>query len=351
MKRSALLVPAVFCTFAAVPAHAYFQAAPSKPAPTAPAATTPPPSLAPASSGASSLTPRGPEAVAAQDPSRVVATIGGKDVTAKQALEILQAVPPDERKRNESRLADVVRQVYMEDATAEEAARMKLDQQSPWKEQLRLTRDNILTQAYITRMASSGTAAPDPKAYYDAHPQEFDQIKLSGILVAFNPPGTPSNGSGIQRTDAAALEKANDLAKKIKAGGDFSALARTDSDNQQSSVRGGDLGSFTMDNPQIPQTIKDAVAKLQPQQVSEPVRIPGGYYLLRLDSRTHLTFEQARDGINQKQQQEKSQALLKQQLDKYNIQVKDAEFFAGSGPRIPSLQRPAGAPPAPAKPQ
>src|ERR1700728_3959132 len=85
------------------------------------------------SSAASGLKPRGPEAVAAQDPSRVVAVIDGKPLTAREALDLLKPLPPQERKRFEANLQGLVQQIYMEDQLADEAAKMSLDQQSPWK--------------------------------------------------------------------------------------------------------------------------------------------------------------------------------------------------------------------------
>jgi hypothetical protein len=289
---------------------------------------------------------RGPEAVAQQDPNRVVATVAGKPITAKQAAELLKPLRPEDRKRFESNLAGLLQQIYMENELAGEATKMNLDQQSPWKEQLQITRVNILTQAYIAKMSSNASGpADDPKKYYDDHAADFEQLKLSGILVAFNPPGTPaSSGTTIQRTEAQALEKANDLEKKIKAGGDFSALARTDSDNQQSATRGGDLGTIVLADQNLSPDLKNALSKLQEGQVSEPVRTPGGYYIFKLISRTKIPFEQARAGIAQKMQNEKSQSVIKQEMDKYKIQVQDPDFFSastapGTAP-IPSLQRP-----------
>jgi hypothetical protein len=284
---------------------------------------------------------RGPEAVTAQDPNRIVATIGGKQITAKEALELLKPLNAEDRKRFESNLSGVVQQLYMTEQLSEEASKLKLDQQSPWKEQLALARANILTQAYLAKQAST-TPVPgseDPKAYFDSHTADYEQIKLSGILVAFSPPGTPAGQGAVQRTEAQALEKANDLEKKIKAGGDFAALARSDSDQQQTSVRGGDMGTFTMGDPNVPAPIKTAVTKLQPGQVSEPVRVQGGFFIFKLDSRTSPTFEQARASIAQKMQTDKNQAALKQEMDKYKLDVKDPDFFNIT--KTPSLMSPA----------
>jgi hypothetical protein len=300
----------------------------------------PPASPAPTSSAStpSSLRLRGPEAVAAQDPNRIVATIAGKPLTAKEALDLLKPLTPEDRKRFESNLSGVVQQLYMTEQVSEEASKLKLDQQSPWKEQLALARANILTQAYLAKQAGGTSAPQDPKAYFDSHTADYEQIKLSGIVVAFSPPGTPAGGAGVQRTEAQAQEKANELYKKLKGGADFATLARSDSDQQQTAARGGDMGSFPMGDPNIPPMIKAAVAKLQPGQISEPVRAQGGFFIFKLDNRMTPTYEQARASITQKLQADKNQAALKQEMDKYKLDVRDPDFFNIT--KTPSLMSP-----------
>jgi peptidyl-prolyl cis-trans isomerase C len=295
------------------------------------------------------LKPRGPEAVAAQDPNRVVATVGGKPLTARQAWDLLKPIPLQQRARYQSNLDGLVQHIYMDDQLAGEATKMNLDKESPYKEQLQLTRDEILAQAYLSKVANSATGTPtqDPKAYYDAHPAEFDQVKLSGIFVSFSPPGTPaaSGNAATNKTEEQARQKAEDLEKKLKAGGDFGALARTDSDNPQLAAKGGDIGTFTLGDAGLPADIKTAITKLQTGQVSEPVRMPNGFFILKVDTRTKLTFEQSKAGITQRLQNDKNQAAMKQELDKYKIEVKDPDFFnASNNPArpTPSLQRPTG---------
>ena len=273
---------------------------------------------------------------------------------------MLKAIPPDQLRRYESNLPSVVQQIYMSKDLAEQAVKLGLDQQSPIKEQLQLTHDNILTQAYLTQVAKNSSATPpaDPQQYYNSHPQEFDKVKLSGIFISVNPPGTPASASSANRTEDQARDKATDIEKKLKAGGDFATLARTESDNQQAATRGGELGTYSLADSTLPADVKTAIEKLQPGQVSEPVRIPTGLLIVKLDSRNKLTFDQAKAEIMQKQQAERNQAAVKQEIDKYKIQVQDPDFFAASAapaPNIPSLQRsaPASATPgaAPVKPQ
>ena len=281
---------------------------------------------------------RGPEAVAQHDPNRIVATINGKQITAQQAVNMMKQIPEDQRRTVPS-LATLLERVYMIDQFADEAQKLKLDDQSPWKERLQLDRRQVLAQAYMTEMGkgSSNPSGTGAQQYYNTHPADLEQVKLSGIFIGFNAPGTPANGTKVTRTEAEAQQKANDLEKKIKDGGDFSALARTDSDQQQSSVRGGDLGTYTVGDTNLPPDIKSAVSKLQPGQVSDPIRLPAGYFILKLDSRTKVPFDQARAGIVQKME-----------VDKYKIQVQDPDFFASSAPSSPSLQAPSPAQPPPA---
>jgi parvulin-like peptidyl-prolyl isomerase len=339
MKCSLFLLAAASC---AIPAWSQ-TAAPAAQAPAAP-----------------SIKPRGPEAVAAQDPNRVVAVIDGKQITAKQALDMLKPFPPEQRKQYESNLSNLIQQIYMREQLADAAKKVNLDQQSPWKEQIELTRDNILAQAYLAQVSSNAgksATVEDPQKYYDSHPGDFDSVKLSGIFVTFSPPGTPANATGgATRTESEARDKADGVEKKLKAGGDFTALARTESDNQQSAAKGGDLGTYNTGDAAIPADIKTAIVKLQAGQYSEPIHIPSGFLIVKVESRTKLTFDQARPGIVQRLQTDKSKAVVQEQLDKYKIQVQDTDFFnASNAPasNIPSLQRPPSSPPpgTPAKPK
>ena len=280
----------------------------------------------------------------------MVATVGGKPLTAKQALDLIKPLPAQERKRFEANLQGLVQQIYMEDQLADEAAKMNLDQQSPWKEQLQMARANILTQAYLNKVASGSPGAPaeDAKQFYDTHPNDFDQFKLSGIFISFSAPGTPASANGgNNRTEEQARQKADDLEKKLKTGAEFSALARTESDNQQLAAKGGELGTFTSGDAGLPPAVKSAVVQLQTGGITEPVRLPNGFFILKVDSRNKQSYEEARAGITQRLQNEKNQAAVKQELDKYKIEVKDPDFFnasnaAGSGRSVPSLQRPGG---------
>jgi hypothetical protein len=303
------------------------------------------------------LTARGPNAVAEQDPARVIAVIGGTPITAAQALELMKPVRPEDKKKFAGRYDKLLQELYMQQQFAKLADEAHLDQQEPWKEQLKIARENILIQAYITMISNQPGSAPDAKTYYDSHPEEFQTTELSGILLRFTPAGAPapigSTDRSKVRTEQQAKTKAEELVAKLKHGADFAALAKSESDDQASAAKGGDLGSYSLANNALSPDIKAAIGGLKPGEVSEPIKQGSGFYILKVTGHTKTPFEEAQQNILRKFQTERSNDALKKEFEKYAITVKDPEFFDDGTPaphKIPSLANPTGpstqAPPA-----
>jgi peptidyl-prolyl cis-trans isomerase SurA len=77
-------------------------------------------------------------------------------------------------------------------------------------------------------------------------------------------------------------ERAQDVYKRAKGGEDFAQLAVSYS-NGQTALEGGALG--WRKGAQLPGFIADIVAKMQPGDVSEPVRTPSGFHIVRLNDK------------------------------------------------------------------
>lgn len=284
---------------------------------------------------------RGPEATAEQEPNKVVATIAGQPITARQAADMLKDVSAEQR-RSAPSLASLVQQVYMVQKFADKAAEMHLDQKQPWKQELEATRANILGNAYLNYLSStSSTPVETPQQYYDSHASEFEQIKLSGIFVAFAAPGANAP-AGITRTEDQARTKAADIQKKLKGGASFTSLASSESDNKPSAAKGGEIGTVNLAETNLPANIKAVIANLQPGQSSDPVKVSNGFYIFKVDSKSKLSFDQSKAAIAQKIQTDRNQAVLKEQFANYKIEVNDPDFFSNgsAAPKIPSLMRP-----------
>jgi peptidyl-prolyl cis-trans isomerase SurA len=76
-----------------------------------------------------------------------------------------------------------------------------------------------------------------------------------------------------------AQQKARDLVRQLRAGADFAALAARDSDGRQA-LEGGDLGWFSMG--EVPSLLQDLSRTMAKGEVSEPLRSPSGFHVVKL---------------------------------------------------------------------
>jgi len=81
--------------------------------------------------------------------------------------------------------------------------------------------------------------------------------------------------------EAAALARAQDVVRRLSEGEDFAAVAAAESDDIATSAEGGDLGWIDPDVFDDP--LKSAIFSLPAGQVSDPVRSPFGFHVIRVD--------------------------------------------------------------------
>ncbi|MHB8679311.1 MAG: SurA N-terminal domain-containing protein [Rudaea sp.] len=122
-------------------------------------------------------------------------------------------------------------------------------------------------------------AKPDAaalKQMYDEQKSKFvspEQREASHILIAVG-----------KNADAAAqkvaLAKAEAIEKELKAGKDFSALAKADSDDLGSKAQGGDLG--WLEKGVTDPAFEAALFALKKGEVSDPVKSEDGYHIIWL---------------------------------------------------------------------
>jgi peptidyl-prolyl cis-trans isomerase D len=118
---------------------------------------------------------------------------------------------------------------------------------------------------------------------------------------------------------AAAKTKAEGLHKQLVDGGDFSALAKANSDDSASGAKGGDLGFFA--KGWMAPEFEAAAFALSLGELSEPVRTSFGFHIIRLEETRGAdvpTFAAVRD----------------QMLADYQADKSEGEFYA----RVERLQ-------------
>jgi len=98
------------------------------------------------------------------------------------------------------------------------------------------------------------------------------EVRLQHILIALPDPATPQQVEQAQ-------EEARSLAARLRKGADFAQLARTYSDGGRA-AEGGDLGWFPM--AEVPSLAVEAANNLAKGEVSDPIRSPSGFHLIRV---------------------------------------------------------------------
>jgi len=134
--------------------------------------------------------------------------------------------------------------------------------------------------AFTANQIPGGTpqvSQPEIQAYYNAHQAEYNQPEQSRsrhILIKY--PG------GAAKSDAEAKAKAENLLKQIKAGGDFAALAKANSEDPGSGAAGGELG-FAKRGTMVPEF--DSAIFSQKIGDTTLVHTQFGYHIIQVEER------------------------------------------------------------------
>jgi parvulin-like peptidyl-prolyl isomerase len=164
--------------------------------------------------------------------------------------------------------------------------------------------------------------------------QSYDRATVRHIVVMLNPPAkTAEERKAAARTDEQASKRAEELIARLKAGEDFIAVAKADSDDPSAKQRGGlmeDVGRGGM----VPEWDK-AVFALRPGEVSAPIKLPWGYEVVRMESiRRELPpdFEKNKQQLLKsfadQRREEAFQKLVTDLRQKAKVEVLDPEIQA-----------------------
>jgi peptidyl-prolyl cis-trans isomerase SurA len=196
-------------------------------------------------------------------------------------------------------------------------------------------RNSIITQQVVRdevgRRLTLTQAAE--QAYYDAHKADFtqpEQVRLSEILIPL--PDNPTD-----KEIAQAQEKADGIAKQIKAGDKFEALAKMISGGQ-TAAQGGDLGLFK--RGALAKVLEDQTFDLQPGQNTAPIRTRQGFVILKVTEHQGAGTPplkdiepQVQEAIYSEQMQPALRAYLTKLREDAYIDIKSGFVDAGASPK------------------
>ena len=134
----------------------------------------------------------------------------------------------------------------------------------------------------------------EAREYYDAHVAEFTKpssVTLREIFVT-----VPEGATALQ--DTAAREKASQIRQRANAGENFEKLA-VDMSDSPSKANAGLIGPLNVS--ELSPDVRKLIESMKPGQISDIIRAPRGYQLLKLETSTPpetMKFEDAKNQIS-----------------------------------------------------
>ncbi|KAA0786393.1 peptidylprolyl isomerase PrsA [Bacillus wiedmannii] len=125
--------------------------------------------------------------------------------------------------------------------------------------------------------------------------------------------------------------EAKEIKKKLDAGASFEELAKQESQDLLSKDKGGDLGYFN--SGRMAPEFETAAYKLKVGQISNPVKSPNGYHIIKLTDKKDLKpYDEVKDSIRKNLEAERiadptfSHKLIQKELKKANIKINDSDL-------------------------
>jgi hypothetical protein len=261
--------------------------------------------------------------------------VNGEPVTESEFTAFMAAVPEQQRAMLASpegrRLlaTEVVRMKTLE----QEGKRLGVADDPKLAAQMDLLRSQVTAQRTLEKIVNE-KAESKIRAEYEK--VKNDTKTLRHIVVGFEGSMVPPRDQKPLSAEAA-MAKAKGIIATIRGGADFGQTASKQSDDLQTAKNGGTLGPLSAG--QLPPEIEAVVSKLQPGQVSEPVRTQLGYHIFAIGT---PSFEDLKPMLLQRVQQQVAQDEMKRLEAAAKVDL-DPTFF----PPQPTAPTPQPRTPAP----
>jgi peptidyl-prolyl cis-trans isomerase C len=282
-------------------------------------------------------------------PETVVAKVDGKDVTMGEIRAMMQNNgDPRIMQAFQQNPKYVVQQLLMMRYLAGEADKIKLAERSPLKEQLESIRMNALAGAMVNQERDGYTVTQDSiKDFYEKNQARYGQSKIKVIFIKFKhgAPAGAATPQSVEDAARAAFESVHNpdvrpeseaktiaagLVARIRGGADFTSLVAESSDDPTSKAAAGDFGVVSSTSP-YPEDIKKAVFALKVGDVSDPVRQPNGFYIIRVEEKSQQPMSEVTEAIIQEIRQSHLNDWMKDLTKRFEPVVQNQQFFQQPG--------------------
>ena len=215
------------------------------------------------------------------DAPKAFITGSGKTVTSADVLADAQRMPDDVRANYMSKpgtVQELATNLYVRRVMAERGRQFGVDKSDQMQAAIQIAVDKIVSDEYLKKFDAQHKPSPKSiddlaQARYKAEKSKFvepERVRAAHILI-----------SGDSDESKAKAEK---LLKELQNGADFAVLAKANSEDPGSAVKGGDLGFFGHGR-MVPEFEKTVFALAKPGDLSGLVKSQFGYHIIKLQEK------------------------------------------------------------------
>lgn len=299
-------------------------------------------------------------ATAAKTPSaKTPATECKTVITKAQFEELVKALIPNPTPQSKKQLAGVLPRFI---GMSNEAKAEGLDKKKEFDETVKFAKMQILTTELQRKIQDDAakTTPEEIQKYYNEHLDSFEQFNVDRLFVPRTKQGDAEAKEEEDKDEKLSDEakKAKEAEEKAKADESEQAMTKLAESLQQRAAAGEDFvklqkeafeaAGMKIESPTVvlPSVRRSglppghaAVFDLKVGEVSQVLSDSGGHYIYKVNSRDHMTLDQAKGEIHAKLQQDRTRELLEKATNSFKVVTNDQYFPGGvttmPPPRIP----------------
>jgi parvulin-like peptidyl-prolyl isomerase len=223
---------------------------------------------------------------------------------------LLQRAEKEKAIPSEEDITNFINAQKQQSGMTEEQFQKRLKDQGMTLETLKEEARKSLAVQKLQDKISGKIGAPSDKEVEDFYNNNKSQfVNARGVtLAAIIVDPADNSQQGIQndaKGEAEATQKINLIAQRLKSGADFATVAREQSEDSQSLMRGGDIGFYSEDDLKgrgFPPELINKFFTMQVGQFTDPVKSSGRWIIFKLSERREQSENLTLDSPGVRQQ-------------------------------------------------
>lgn len=214
-------------------------------------------------------------------------------------------------------------------------AKAGLEKDPKVQERLKLSRIQVLGNAYMEKVRDEPVSESAIDAFYKANAAQFEEVTLKRVYV---PKPAPAEGKPVD--DAASKALAQKIRDRAAAGEDFEKLQKEayETVSNKGTPPPTDLGAKRRGS--LPPKHEEDVFKLKVGEVSPPYDEQSGFFIYKVEKKGEASLDSVKPEIEKRLQEEKTKEALAKLKDSITPVFNEAYF--GPAPSAAGAEPPAG---------